>query len=87
LFLAYQGLASLESELADAVRGNLEQILAEGEVASLDDLFAKARYLQDTVRIDPSMIPMEAIDTLVTGILRLHGPALGQIVSPFDHAA
>jgi hypothetical protein len=77
LFVAYQGLADCpDPDAADATRGALEQLLAGGEVASADDLFAKARYLQDCGRIDPALIPSVALDTLVAGILRLMGPTL-----------
>ncbi|MBP2233463.1 hypothetical protein J2847_006801 [Azospirillum agricola] len=78
ILLAYQGLAPVDAEVADTLRGNMEQLLTEGEVAASDDLFAKARYIQDTARLDPALIPIEAIDTLVAGIMRLHGPALSQ---------
>lgn len=79
LFAAYQGLAGCaDLDAADAMRGELEQLLAGGEVASADDLFAKARYLQDCGRIDPALIPLDALDTLVAGIVRLMGPALSQ---------
>jgi len=78
VLLAYQGLAPVDCERADSLRGNMEQLLAEGEIASDDDLFAKARYIQDTARLDPALIPIEAIDTLVAGIMRLRGPALSQ---------
>lgn len=78
IFLAYQWLAPVDLELADTIRGNMEQLLAGGEIIGDDDLFAKARYIQDTARIDPSLIPMEAIDTLVAGIVRLLGPKLSQ---------
>ncbi|AWB07510.1 hypothetical protein A6A40_21035 (plasmid) [Azospirillum humicireducens] len=79
VFLAYQHLAGCaECEAADRLRGNLEQLLAAGEVVSANDLFAKARYLQDCGRIDPGLIPMEALDTLVAGVARLLGPGLSQ---------
>ena len=78
IFLAYQGLAAVELDLADTLRGSLEQLLAESEIATADDLFAKLRYIQDTGRIDPGLIPMEAIDTLVVGVTRLLGHALSQ---------
>lgn len=76
IFLAYHGLAAVDLESADAMRGGLEQLLSDGEIDTADDLFAKARYIQDTGKIDPSLIPMEAIDTLVVGIVRLLGSAL-----------
>ncbi|CBS88700.1 hypothetical protein [Azospirillum lipoferum] len=79
VFLAYQQLAGCaECETADRLRGKLEQALAAGEVVSADDLFAKARYLQDCGRIDPGLIPMEALDTLVAGVARLLGPGMSQ---------
>ena len=79
LFLSYQQLAGCaECEAADRLRGALEQQLSAGEVLSADDLFAKARYLQDCGRIDPGLIPMEALDTLVAGVARLLGPGLSQ---------
>ncbi|MGF7175867.1 hypothetical protein [Azospirillum doebereinerae] len=87
ILLAYQGLAPVDAEATDTLRGNLEQLLAEGEVASDDDLFAKARYIQDTARLDPALIPIEAIDTLVAGILRLRGPAPSQPAPPLAVAA
>lgn len=75
VFLSYQQLAGCaECEAADRLRGTLEHALAIGEVVSADDLFAKARYLQDCGRIDPGLIPMEALDTLVAGVARLLGP-------------
>jgi hypothetical protein len=79
LFLAYQQLAGCaECEAADRLRGNLEQMLSAGEVVSSDDLFAKARYLQDCGRIDPGLISIEALDTLVAGVARLLGPGLSR---------
>ncbi|RJF84821.1 hypothetical protein D3877_10100 [Azospirillum cavernae] len=79
VFMAYQGRAPFaEAEEVDAIMGYEERLLSQGEIVSPDDLFAKARYIQDTGRIDPSLIPMEAIDTLVAGILRLMGPTLSQ---------
>ncbi|ALG71111.1 hypothetical protein VY88_03205 [Azospirillum thiophilum] len=79
VFLAYQQLAGCaECEPADRLRGGLEQLLSAGEVVSADDLFAKARYLQDCGRIDPGLIPMEALDTLVAGVALLLGPGLSQ---------
>ena len=79
LFLSYRQLAGCaECEAADRLRSNLEQLLSAGEVVSADDLFAKARYLQDCGRIDPVLIPMEALDTLVAGVARLLGPGLSQ---------
>lgn len=79
LFLTYQQLSGCaECEVADRLRGTLEQALSTGEVVSADDLFAKARYLQDCGRIDPGLIPMEALDTLVAGVARLLGPGLSQ---------
>jgi len=89
VFLAYQGLAPFaEADEVDVIRASEERLLSQGEIASPDDLFAKARYIQDTGRIDPSLIPMEAIDTLVAGIVRLLGPALSQPgPAPFPAAA
>ena len=79
LFLTYKQLAGCaECEAADRMRGSLEQQLSAGEVMSADDLFAKARYLQDCGRIDPGLIPIEALDTLVAGVARLLGPGLSQ---------
>lgn len=88
LLLAYQQLAACpDSDIADSLQGNLEQLLAAGEIASPDDLFAKARYLQDCGRIDPGLIPKEALDTLVVGIVRLLGPSLSQPAEPLAVAA
>lgn len=79
LFLVYQQLAGCaECEAADRLRGDLEHALSASEVVSADDLFTKARYLQDCGRIDPGLIPMEALDTLVAGVARLLGPGLSQ---------
>lgn len=77
-FLAYEALSDRESDLTDALRGQLEEVLAKGIVLTPADLFAKARYLQHTARIDPGLISMEAVDTLVVGIALLCGDALSQ---------
>ncbi|RJF83437.1 hypothetical protein D3877_01840 [Azospirillum cavernae] len=79
LFLAYQRLAQCpDAEAVDGMLGVLEPQIANGAITTLDDLFAKARYLQETSRIDPALIPAEALDTLVAGILRLFHRELSQ---------
>lgn len=77
-FLAYEGLGSGDADHIEALRGYLEDVLAKGEILTPEDLFAKARYLQHTARIDPGLISMEALDTLVAGVARLLGPGLIQ---------
>ena len=83
-FLAYEALGSGDADHIEALRGNLEEVLAKGDVLTPEDLFAKARYLQQTARIDPGLIPMEAVDTLVVGIAVLFAFSgiIGQPVTP-----
>ncbi|MGF7178296.1 hypothetical protein [Azospirillum doebereinerae] len=88
ILLAYQGLAPhADAEAVDDLRSKQESLLARGEIADGSDLYAKALYLRDTARIDPGLISMEAVDTLVAGVLRLHGPALSEPLAPFAVAA
>lgn len=76
LFLAYEALGDGDADLVEALRGRLEEVLAKSEIRTADDLFAKARYLQHTARIDPGLISTEAVDTLVVGIAVLFAGAL-----------
>lgn len=71
LLLEYLAVSVIDTDAADARSGALEHKLEIGKVNSPDDLFAKARYLQACGRIDPGLIPMEALDTLVNGVARL----------------
>lgn len=88
VLLDYLALAgAVDSETADAACGRLEQVLARGEVFSADDLFAKARYLQACGRLDPALIPMEALDTLVAGAIRVLGPSITSADCPIAAAA
>lgn len=84
-FLALSGAA--DSPVADAACSRSERLLVAGEIVDADDLFAKARYLQACGRIDPSLIPQEALDTLVAGIVRLFGPSLSSPALPVRAAA
>lgn len=85
LLLAFQSLDTAcravdgVSDDSEAALSGLEQVLAHGEIATPDDLLAKALYLQACGRVDPGLIPAEALDTLVAGIIRLHGPQLSQM--------
>lgn len=81
VFLAYEALGNDDAEHAEVLRGNLEEVLVKGEVLTPQDLFAKARYLQHTGRIDPGLISMEALDTLVVGIGMLFPGALSEPVA------
>ncbi len=76
VFLAYEALGDSNADHVEALRGNLEEVLTNSEIRTAEDLFAKARYLQHTARIDPGLISMEAVDTLVVGIAMLFAGAL-----------
>lgn len=81
VFLAYEALGSGDADHIEALRGNLEEVLVKGDILTPQDLYAKARYLQHTGRIDPGQISMEALDTLVVGIGMLFPGALCQPVA------
>ncbi|MBP2309401.1 hypothetical protein GBZ48_21545 [Azospirillum melinis] len=76
VFLAYEALGASDADHIEVLRGSLEEVLVKGEILTPQDLFAKARYLQHTGRIDPGQISMEALDTLVVGIGMLFPGAL-----------
>ncbi len=79
LYEAYRQLAPVAGhELIDAARGSFERLLSCGEICTEQDLWAKALLLQDTARIDPGLISMETVDTLVAGVMRLFGPTLNR---------
>lgn len=76
VFLAYEALGVSDADHIEALHGNLEEILTKLKIRAADNLFAKARYLQHTTRIDPGLISMEAVDTLVGSIAMLFAGAL-----------
>jgi hypothetical protein len=69
-------VADSDSAEADRDLGGLEAMLSAGAISSPADLHAKARYIQHCHRLDPALVPRDAIDTLVAGIGTLFGSAL-----------
>ncbi|NUB04436.1 hypothetical protein GBZ48_35155 [Azospirillum melinis] len=74
-YLAASAVAA-DNEAADRDLGGLEAMLSAGAISSPADLHAKARYIQHCHRLDPALVPRDAIDTLVAGIGTLFGSAL-----------
>ncbi|MFD1627669.1 hypothetical protein [Azospirillum griseum] len=76
VLLEFLAVSGIDGDDADARSGTLEHQLETGDIRTPDDLFAKARYLQRCGQVDPALIPMAALDTLVAGVVRLFGPSL-----------